>query len=185
MTAHPRLPEASAHTGARTGTRCPRALLVALAACAVTGCAPKPGPALPTEAEIAAHYRYEGGVKVALNGNVAEITAPQPASQLRRGGTLWAKVGPYVLLFSDETRKLFDAYPALAGVRVITTVAGGPEVARAMLTRTELSGIQWRRALNVAGRARKEGTERPALLDDLVRWGEEHTDYEYSARYTH
>jgi hypothetical protein len=123
-------------------------------------------------------------VSVALNGNVAEITVSQPTDQLRRGGALWAKVGPYVLLFSSETRQLFEDFPGLAGVRVITQVKGGPEVARAMLTRTELSDILWRRALNIAGKARQGGTEKPALLDGLVRWGEEHTQYEYNKRYT-
>jgi len=161
----------------------PRTLAVLAAACSLAACQPRGEPALPTVAQVASYYSYQGGVHAALNGNVAEITVPQPAAQLQRGGSLWAKVGPYILLFSDETRKLLDDYPALAGVRVITTVGRGTEVARALLARNELSDIQWRRALNIAGRARKEGTDRPALLDDLVRWGEEHTEYEYSKRY--
>lgn len=169
--------------GGRWWVRARTALLLAPVAWSVAACAGESAPALPTPGEVAAYYSYEGGVRVALNGNVAEISAAQPADQLRHGGSLWAKVGPYVLLFSDETRQVMDAYPALAGVRVITTV-GDAEVARALLTRSELSGIQWRRALNIAGRARKDGTNRPALLDDLVRWGEEHTDFEYNERYT-
>jgi hypothetical protein len=160
------------------------ALLAVCVAWSGTACHQGSEPVLPAEADVAAYYAYEGGVQVTLNGNVAEITVAQPASQLRRGGALWAKVGPYVLLFSAETRRLMEDHPAIAGVRVITTVAGGPEVARAMLTRTELTDLQWRRALNIAGRARKEGTERPALLDDLVRWGEDHTEYRYNRRYT-
>lgn len=168
----------------RIGTRLPWALLLAVTAGTATGCSEKTAPVLPGADDVASYYAYEGGVQVRLNGNVAEITVPQPASQLRRGGTLWAKVGPYILLFSDATHRLLTDYPAVAGVRVITTVTNGPEVARALLTRTELSDIQWRRALNIAGRARKDGTQRPALLDDLVRWGEEHTDYAYSSRYT-
>ena len=170
--------------GRRIGTRVACALPLALALVSASGCEQKGAPVLPTPEDVAGYYAYEGGVKVTMNGNVAEISVPQPAAQLRRGGSLWAKVGPYVLLFSDETRRLLTDYPDLAGVRVITTVAGGPEVARALLKRTELTDLQWRRALNISGRARKEGTEHPALLDDLVRWGEEHTDYEYSARYT-
>jgi hypothetical protein len=172
------------HIGRRIGTRLARALPLALALVSASGCEQKSTPVLPTPEDVAGFYAYQGGVKVTMNGNVAEISVAQPADQLRRGGSLWAKVGPYILLFSDETRRLLDAYPDLAGVRVITTVAGGPEVARALLTRTELTDLQWRRALNISGRARKEGTEHPALLDDLVRWGEEHTDYEYSPRYT-
>ncbi len=166
------------------GARLPRALVVALSAWAFVACGPQTEAVMPSAAEVAAYYSYEGGVKAALNGNVAEITVAQPANQLRRGGALWAKVGPYILLFSDETRHLLDENPAVAGVRIITTVAGGPEVARALVSRTELSDLQWRRALNIAGRARKEGTERPTLLEDLVRWGEEHTEYEYNRRFT-
>jgi len=141
-------------------------------------------PSLPTPKEVASYYSYEGGVSAKLNGNVAEITVSQPTSQLSRGGKLWAKVGPYVLLFSKETKRLFDDYPGLAGVRVITRVSRGPEVARAMLARNELSEILWRRALNIAGKARVDGTAKPGLLDDLVRWGEDHTQFEYSSRYT-
>jgi hypothetical protein len=67
---------------------------------------------------------------------------------------------------------------------VVTQVAGGPEVARALLTRAELTGVLWRRSLNIAGKARRDGTDRPSLLEDLVSWGEDHTDFEYSPRYT-
>jgi hypothetical protein len=56
-------------------------------------------------------------------------------------------------------------------------------VAHATLTRDQLSGVLWRRSLNIAGQARRDGTERPALLEDLIRWGEQHTEYEYSTRY--
>ena len=108
----------------------------------------------------------------------------QPTSQIRRGGVLWAKVGPYILLFSDDTQSLFEDYPGLAAVEVKTELAGGREIARALLTRNELSDILWRRSLNIAGKARRDGTKRPSLLDDLVRWGEEHTRYEYNKEYT-
>lgn len=139
--------------------------------------------ALPTPEQISALYSYQGELEAELSGNIAVITVSQPASQLRRGGSLWAKVGPYVIVFSEETRNLMREYPALAGVRVVTRVAGGPEIARATLARSELSDVLWRRSLNIAGHARKEGTQRPALLDNLVRWGEEHTDFEYNPRY--
>lgn len=108
----------------------------------------------------------------------------QPSSQIRRGGTLWAEVGPYVLLFSANTRSLFDDYSGLAAVRVTTELAGGREIASALLRRNELSDILWRRSLHIAGMARKYGTTRPGLLDDLVTWGEEHTDHRYNKRYT-
>ena len=154
------------------------ALLVA------SGCQDAVEVPLPDAASVAAYYRYDGDLTVGLNGNVVEITVSQPAAQLRRGGALWARVGPFVLLFSEETHRLFEENPGVAGVRVITTVEGGPEVARARLARSELSGVLWRRSLNIAGRARLEGTQKPVLLEDLVRWGEDHTDFEYNPRYT-
>lgn len=140
--------------------------------------------AVPDAHEVESVYTYEGSLSASMNGNVAEITIEQPARQLRRGGTLWAKVGPYVLLFSKETQSLFEAYPGLAGVRVITRSSDDGEVARALLTRDALNDLTWRRAINIAGRARKNGTTRPTLLEDLVRWGEDHTQHQYNARYS-
>ncbi|MFQ5536308.1 MAG: hypothetical protein ACE5GJ_02535 [Gemmatimonadota bacterium] len=152
---------------------------------AVGACAPtQDNLPLPTAEEVEAHYHYEGDLEARISGNVAEITVTQSASQLRRGGTLWAKVGPYILLFSEETFQLFENYPGLAAVRVITKVKDGPEVARALLARDALSGVQWRRSLNIAGKARRDGTRHPSLLEDLVRWGEDHTEFEYNPRYT-
>jgi hypothetical protein len=116
-------------------------------------------------------------------GNVAEITIAQSPQQLRRGGRIWAQVGPYIYLFSEPTVSLFRDYGGLAGVRVVTVV-GNTEVARALLPRTALNDLTWRRALNVAGRARLEGTERVSLLEDLTRFGEDHTEFEYNPRYT-
>jgi hypothetical protein len=92
-------------------------------------------------------------------------------------------VGPYIYLFTEETQRLFQDFPGLAGVRVVTRTAGGVAVANAMLRRDELSGVLWRRSLNIAGQARRDGTERPGLLEDLIRWGEEHTEFEYSESY--
>lgn len=158
--------------------------VLALAALAATGCADAPAASLPDAEAVAAYYDYDGGLEARISGNVAEITVDQPAAQLRRGGTLWAKVGPYVLLFSNETFRLLEENPGLAGVRVVTRVERGPEVARALLVRGELSGVLWRRSLNIAGRARLEGTDKPALLEELVRWGEDHTEFEYNPRYT-
>ena len=52
-----------------------------------------------------------------------------------------------------------------------------------MLLRDELNDLTWRRALNIAGVARRDGTEQPSKLEDLARWGEDHTEYEYNPRY--
>lgn len=150
---------------------------------AMAGCGTESEPVLPSPEDIASYYSYQGQLKADISGNVVTVTVSQPASQLRRGGSLWARVGPYVVLFSEETHRLLEEYPDLAGIRVVTQVTGGPEVARALLARTELTGVLWRRALNISGKARRDGTRRPSLLEDLVRWGEEHTEFAYNPRY--
>jgi hypothetical protein len=66
---------------------------------------------------------------------------------------------------------------------VVTRAPGGAEVARALLLRGELNDIGWRRALNIAGRARLEGTQRVTRIEELVRWGEEHTTFDYHPAY--
>lgn len=146
-------------------------------------CAEEPELVVPSAEEVEAYYASENVLEVEISGNVAVLTVRQPAAELRRGGSLWAKVGPYIYLFSDETRRLFEDFSGLAAVRVITRTAGGDEIANALLPRDELTGVQWRRSLNIAGQARLEGTERPGLLDDLIRWGEDHTEYSYNTRY--
>lgn len=147
------------------------------------GCQPQ-DLTLPTAGEIEAAYPYAGELSAELSGNVAVVTIVQPSRHLRRGGTLWAKVGPYVLIFSQETEALFEEYPGLAAVRAITVSSNGPEIARALLHRDELNGITWRRALNISGQARVNGTRRPSLLEALVEWGEEHTEFEYNPQFT-
>lgn len=121
-----------------------------------------------------AEYRY--------SGNVLEIVVQQPGDQLRRGGALWARVGPYIYLFTPATQDLFTEYHGIAGVRAITMV-GDVEVARALLVRDALNELTWRRAANVHGLAVSQGTERPATMDDLARFGEEITTYEYNPDY--
>ncbi len=138
---------------------------------------------VPDADVVEERFSYPGGLTARISGNVAEVTITQDPDQLRRGGSLWAKVGPYIVLFTDETYQLFEDYPGLAGVRVVSRVPDGTEVARALLRYDELTGVQWRRALNIAGTARRDGTERMTLLEDLVDWGEEHTDFDYNDRY--
>jgi hypothetical protein len=139
---------------------------------------------LPTAEEVESVFLYDGTLTASLNGNVAEVTIVQAERQLRRGGTLWAKVGPYVFLFSKESEGLFRDYPGLAGIRVVTVTPGKIEVARAFLPRNELNDVTWRRALNISGLARRDGTRRPTLLESLVEWGEDHTEFAYSTRFT-
>jgi hypothetical protein len=139
---------------------------------------------VPSASAVEEAFQYEGNLTVTMNGNVAEVTVVQPERQISRGGTLWAKVGPYILLFSAETELLFQDYSGLAGVRVKTILPSGQEIAQALLHRDTLNGLTWQRALNIAGRARRDGTRRPTLLEELVRWGENHTEYDYNPRYT-
>lgn len=140
---------------------------------------------VPSESQVEEAYVYPSGLSVEMDGNVAEITVVQPEQQLKRGGSLWAKVGPYVLLFSEETQDLFQTYPGLAGIRAVTVTPDGLEVARALLHRSGLNDLTWRRALHIAGLARRDGTERPSLLQELVRWGEDHTEFSYAPRFSH
>ena len=138
---------------------------------------------VPDAEQVESYYTYSGQLTAEVTGNVAEITITQPAAQLRRGGRLWAKVGPYVLLFSQPTQQLFTDFQGLAGVRVITRAPGGQMVAQAMLRQQALNELTWKRALNVSGLARRDGTKRPTTLETLVLFGEDRTEFEYSSRY--
>lgn len=139
---------------------------------------------LPTAEQAATYYENASGlIGVELSGNVVEVRIRQPASQLRRGGSLWARVGPYIYLFTPGTRDLLEAYGGVAAVRVITLAPGDVEVARATLKRDALNDILWRRSLNLLGHALGEGTRRPSRLEDLVEWGEQHTEYRYNPTY--
>lgn len=162
----------------------PVLVAAAMLSLAGTGCEDR-DLTVPSADVVESYYTIPVDFSVTIQGNVAELEVDQPSHQLDRGGRLWARVGPYVYLFSEATRDLFDDHPGLAAVRVITRAPGGQEVARATLPRDALNALTWRRALNISGLARRDGTERPTLLEDLVEWGEEHTRYEYSEAYVH
>jgi hypothetical protein len=161
-----------------------RSALVTVLMCLCAAACEPADLTVPSDDEIEEYYVYEAGTLDAeVKGNVAVVTVSQSAQQLRRGGTLWAKVGPYIFLFSDESRQLLEDFSGLAGIRVVTTV-GDSRVAEALLARDALSDIQWRRSLNIAGHARRDGTQRVTRLSDLVRWGEDHVaEYDYNPRY--
>lgn len=150
---------------------------------AATGCVDRPELIMPTAEEVETYYEYAQGLEAELVGNVAVLTVEQSARQLRDGGRLWARVGPYIFLFTDETRQLLEDFPGLAGVRVTTRV-GTAQVATALLAREDMPDILWRRSLNIAGKARRDGTQQMTLLEDLVDWGESHTEFEYNPRFT-
>ncbi len=166
----------------RAGRRQTVWVALALVAGVVAGCAEPPDLSLPTDAQVAEYFSASRVESAEVTGNVAQIVVMQDGDQLRRGGSLWAQVGPYIFLFSAPTQKLFQDFGGLAGVRVVTKV-GRAEVARALLPRTALNDLTWRRALNVSGQARRDGTERIPLLEDLIDFGEDHTDFTYNPRY--
>jgi hypothetical protein len=140
---------------------------------------------LPPIAEVEQLYENAGldAARYAYNGNVVEVTVRQPTDQLRRGGSLWARVGPYIYLFTPATQQVFDTWDGIAAVRFITTTPDGEEIARARLARARLNELRWQRARNILGHALQEGTERPTRIEDLVHWGEEHTEYRYNPEY--
>jgi hypothetical protein len=140
---------------------------------------------LPPIDEIRRIYAEQGQTDgdMRYNGNVVEVRAVQPDDQLRRGGELWARVGPYIHLFTPGTRDVMQAYPGIAAVRAITRTSNGREIARAMLVNDSLGTAQWARAINLLSRAVTEGTERPVRLQELVRFGEQHTEYRYSREF--
>jgi hypothetical protein len=144
----------------------------------------KPDLSLPAIADVRAIYRANGldRAEIAYNGNIVEVRVTQPPDQLRRGGSLWARVGPWIYLLTPGTRKVFQDFAGIAAVRVITT-AGRKEVARATLRNGALSEVLWRRTLNILGHALQEGTRSPARLQELAEWGERYGEYEYSADY--
>ncbi len=162
-----------------------RAGMALMAVAVLAACEEPSDLPLPTAEEVESSYEYGGDLQAEVKGNVAVITVVQSSSQLRRGGILWAKVGPYIFLYTEETQTLLEAYPGLAGIRVVTRVRNGPVVASALMARDDMTVVQWRRALNIAGRARRDGTSSLTLLENLVRWGEDHTtEFEYNPRYT-
>lgn len=147
----------------------------------VRGILDREAPETPAAEAVEPYYSEHGGVlDVEMSGNVAVLRVRQPMEQLTRGGSLWARVGPYIYLFSPSTQRLFQDYPGVAAVRVITLLPGDEEVARATLLRDRLSGVRWRRTHNILGTALQQGQESPRRLEELTEWGEEHTEFEYN-----
>lgn len=141
-------------------------------------------PAPPDAESVSAYYAvHRGVVGVDVSGNVVEVRVRQPYDQLERGGSLWARVGPFITLLSPSTRSVFTDFPGIAAVRVMTELPDGEEVARAMLHRDRLTDVRWRRTLNILGRALQEGQESPRRLEELTEWGEQYTDFHYNPEY--
>jgi hypothetical protein len=148
---------------------------------AVAACQSGKSLKLPRQSDLKGIYGRAPSVH--LNGNVVTVRVRQSTDQLRRGGALWAKVGPYIYLFSPQTQKLFGDYDGVAAVRVTTVDGSGHRVARATLLRDELTSVTWKDALLRVAHARTQGTAKPGYLDQLVQYGEDHTTFEYDPRY--
>ena len=158
----------------------------ALLAVTVIGCDVDDEPSFPppTAADVAAHYEYAGDLSVEISGNVAQITVRIDREAYRMGGEVWARGSPFIFLFSPATAAAFEEHPGLGGVRVIVRYEDDDTMlAQALLERGALTPGRWREALQVAAQARSEGTERPGYMRDLVRWGEDYTDFEYNPEY--
>lgn len=141
-------------------------------------------PPPPDGDEVLPYYAQHRGVdSLRMNGNVVVLHVEQPFDQLDRGGSLWARVGPFVYLMTPSTRSVFEDFPGVAAVRVVTHLPSGHEVARAMLRRDALSGIRWQRTLNILGHALQEGQQNPRRLEELTEWGERHTEFRYNPDY--
>lgn len=158
-----------------------RTIVAAAVAAAALACGGGTELRLPTAAELEGLYGPRA--EVTLNGNVVDVRVAQDAADLRRGGDLWARVGPYIYLFSPQTRDIFRTYGGVGGVRVVTITQGSRRVAEAMLVRDTLTSVTWQEAIRHVARARREGTDNPGHLEDLVRFGEDWARYEYEPRY--
>ena len=159
---------------------CERRLSILLSAALGTSACTIEASRLPTADELSG--LYGGDAELRMNGNVVDVQVSQDPAQIRHGGTLWAKVGPYIFLFSPQTQEVFQRFPAVAAVRV-RTFADRVQLAEAMLRRDELTSVTWREANQRVAKARLEGTRSPGHLEVLVRYGEDHTEFEYAPRF--
>lgn len=174
--------DAPAPVGSRGLRTLMAAVLAAVVGLAAAGCEEEAeGPELPSPADVEGIYGDRA--EVSLNGNVVDVRARQSARQLERGGSIWARVGPYIYLFSPQTQKIFEQWPGVAAVRVRTVTGGEGWVAEATLRRDALNAITWNDARRRVARAREKGTEKPGYMEDLVDYGEERTDFRYNPGY--
>lgn len=127
---------------------------------------------------------YGDRASASLNGNVVDVRVRQDSDDLRRGGPLWARVGPYIYLFSPQTQEIFTRHSGVAAVRVRTVAGDDTWVAEATLHRDALNAITWKDAVRTVARARNQGTDKPGYLEDLVEFGEDRTEHRYNDTYT-
>jgi hypothetical protein len=142
------------------------------------GCAGERAPWVLPDPDAATTW-YGAGTTASIDGNVLDIQGTLDPDYLRRGGRIWARGGPYFYLFNVHVQQLFTDYPDLAAVRVRVSTPEGEELASAMLRRDALSEARWREALARASLAQQGGSENPRLIERLIQFGEDHTEFRY------
>ena len=159
-------------------------LLAGLGTVLLDGCQAEAPPLVrPDASDVRGYYQYAGSLEVEMSGNVAQVTVGIDAEEYRMGGRVWAMASPYIFLFSPATQQAFQDYSGLGGVRIIVVYEDGGVLAQALLERAVFNDVTWPRALNVAGYARSQGTQSPGYMRDLIRFGEEHTDFQYNREF--
>ncbi len=155
-------------------------VLTILGLAGALGCNSAPADmVLPSTDEVAGWYGE--GTSADFNGNLLEIKGPMEDDYIRRGGHLWARSGPYFFLFNVHVRDLMLNYPDIAAVRVTAVTEGGEEIAVATLLRDDMNEYRWREALSRSSLAQREGTRNPRLVERLITFGEDHTEFHYGA----
>ncbi len=158
-----------------------RSLFIAVLVPVIAAC----GSESPSDWELPdpakAQEWFGENANVTLSGNVLELRGTIPADFLRRGGSIWAESGPYFYIFNVKVQELLEQYPDIGGVRAIAYSEDGTELARAMLRRDAIAGGQFLRGVRLASRAQTEGTENPRRVEELIRFGEDFTEYSYAA----
>lgn len=146
---------------------------------ALTGC-PQPERELVLPDAAAASAWFGPAAEASISGNVLEVRGVVDDDFIRRGGRIWERSGPYFYLFNVHVQALLRDYPDLAAIRAITYTSDGEELARATLHRSELSKVQWREALGRSSLAQTEGTASPRRIEELIRYGEDRTEFRYA-----
>jgi hypothetical protein len=144
----------------------------------VVGCAREArARVLPPTSEVTEWFGE--GTTAEFNGNLLAITGPMEPEHIRGGGQLWARSGPYFFLFNVHIRDLMVEYPDIAAVRATVVTADGDYLASATLNRDRMNEFRWREALAQSSLAQRQGTENPRLIEQLVRFGQDNTEYDY------
>lgn len=132
---------------------------------------------LPQVNEVAEWFGE--GTTAVFDGNLLVLTGPMESDYLERGGRLWARSGPYYFLFNVHIRDLLTEYPDIAAVRATVVTPDGEPIATATMMRDRMNEYRWREALAHSSLAQQQGTDNPRLVERLILFGEDNTEFEY------